>query len=128
MSRQTPQDHVTANIVLNSMTIVACFTLAALLYLILGFQDSTHPLIYATAGLLIAMGFWHTQTLWRSILLRRHFKKAAPPNPGKLDVQAAPAGELMEAQFENIVPPSITDRTTRNIAVLDRDDLSKSEK
>ncbi len=127
-SGQTPQDHVTANIVLNSMTIVACFTLAALLYSILGFQDSTHPLIYVTAGLLIAMGFWHTQTLWRSILLRRHFKMAAPKNPGQLENHASPAFELDGAKFKELVPASITDRTTRNIAISERVDLSKSER
>lgn len=119
---QTPADHVRTNLVLNALTVVTSFTLAILMYSMLAFRNNTHPLIYVTAGLLIAMGCWHTQTLWRSILLRRHFQKAKRPESAKLESETGtPAtGKLLEqADFENFVPPSVTDHTTKH--------LSKSE-
>jgi len=115
---QTPQDHVRANLFLNALTIAVSFTLAILLFTILAFKPDTHPLIHLTVGLLIAMGFWHTQTLWRSILLRRHFKREvrAADIPRELDTNSsADAHQLSEPDFENFVPASVTDRTTRSL-------------
>ncbi|MFZ1699472.1 MAG: zinc ribbon domain-containing protein [Pyrinomonadaceae bacterium] len=111
-----PEEHVKVNMVFSLMTMVACFTLAALLYSILAFRSDTHWLIYATAGLLTAMGFWHTQTFWRAILLRRHFKRQQRPEEIMLD-SAPETGNLLEgADFENIVPASVTDRTTKHLS------------
>ncbi len=110
-----PEEHVKVNLVFSAMTMVACFTLAILLYLILAFREDTHWLIYATAGLLTAMGFWHTQTLWRSILLRRHFKKSG--RASAIEPESSKTGKLLnEADFENIVPPSVTDHTTKHLS------------
>lgn len=111
-----PEEHVKVNMVFSLMTMVACFTLAALLYSILAFRDDTHWLIYATAGLLTAMGFWHTQTFWRAILLRRHFNRHQRPDETIMD-SVAETGNLLEgADFENIVPASVTDRTTKHLS------------
>jgi len=110
-----PEEHVKVNLVFSAMTIVACFSLAILLYSILAFRDDTHWLIYATAGLLTAMGFWHTQTLWRSILLRRHFAKNVRMQ--EVDDGAPVTGKLLnEADFENVVPASVVDHTTKHLS------------
>ncbi len=114
-----PEQHVLANIVLSSMTIVACFTLAILLYTLLAFKPDTHPLIYATAGLLIAMGAWHIQTLWRAILLRKHFKKTKPnivedvASSNSIDVNT---DKLLETpDLSDFVHASVTENTTRHL-------------
>lgn len=62
-----PEEHLKANTVLNSLTIIVSFTLSILLF---GFRPGTHPLIYVTAGLLIAIGAWHIQTLIRTQKLK----------------------------------------------------------
>ncbi len=112
-----PEQHVLANIVLSSMTIVACFTLAILLYTILGFRPDTHPLIYATAGLLIAMGAWHIQTLWRAILLRKYFKKMKPPVVEEVSKEENnKADKLLETpDMSDFVHASVTENTTRQL-------------
>lgn len=109
-----PEEHVLANTVLSSMTIVASFTLAILLWTVLAFKPETHPLIYVTAGLLFAMGIWHIQTLWRTIQLRRHLKRSKRPEP---DAEEKPqeADELNAANFDGYVPASVTDRTTTKL-------------
>jgi hypothetical protein len=45
----TPEQNLKANSVLSVLTIIASFTLAIMLYAILGFRENTHWLIYATA-------------------------------------------------------------------------------
>ena len=57
-----PEDHLKANAVLSALTIIVSFTLSILLFAFFGFRSDTHPLIYVTAGLLIAIGGWHIQT------------------------------------------------------------------
>src|SRR5215470_6409995 len=72
--KNTPEEHVKANAVLSVLTIVASFTMAALLYSILAFRPDTHFLIYLAAGIFLAIGAWHIQTFIRSMQLRKHFK------------------------------------------------------
>lgn len=114
---QTPQDHVTANLALSTMTIVVAFTLAILLYSLLAFRSDTHPLIYFTAGLLIAIGAWHIQSLWRTLLLRKHFKKNQRQQEPELAGVSATDDKLLEKpNFDEFVPASVTDRTTRHLS------------
>ncbi len=106
------------------MTILVSFTLAILLFSFFLESDSTPPIIYVTEGLLIAMGIWHIQTLLRSLQLRKHFKNqnarresaaaANEPLPG----ESASTGKLLEqADFSDVVPPSVTDSTTKHLDV-----------
>ena len=108
---QTPEEHVKINTVLSAMTVVASFTLAILLYSMLAFRPDTHWLIYMTAGLLIAIGGWHIQSLWRTHQLRKHFKKNQ--RPPEIEGVAAKTGNLLQqADFENVIP-TVTDHTTK---------------
>lgn len=113
----TPQTHVLTNSVLSGMTIATCVILAFLHYLILAFRPDTHPLIYATGGLLIAMAAWHVQSLWRSLLLRKHFRKNEEMRLASLE-SAGPdnANLLGQADLQSVVPNSVTERTTRDLA------------
>ncbi len=100
------------------MTVIVSFTLAILLYIFLGFRDTTHPLIYATAGLLLAMGGWHIQTFIRARRLKRQWKRRGN-RTGSDPVAVAPASadkQLEMPDFENMVPASVTDRTTKHLA------------
>jgi len=104
------------------MTVIVCFTLAILLYAMLGFRDTTHPLIYATAGLLIAMGGWHIQTFIRTRRLRKQWKRrgasfSSEPGDDQQAFGATATDKLLEQpDFENMVPASVTDHTTRHLA------------
>lgn len=118
------EEHLKANTVLSVMTIVTCFTLAILLYLFFGFRPNTPPLIYVTAGLLIAMGGWHVQTFIRTRLLKKQWKKISSPAEAETDPDetqptsqtASTARLLDQADFESVVPASVTENTTRLLA------------
>ena len=108
------------------MTVIVSFTLAILLYIFLGFRDNTHPLIYATAGLLIAMGAWHIQTFIRARRLKRQWKRRVTPmeNESATLDSAATDKQLEIPDFENIVPTSVTDHTTKHLTEKPRSSQS----
>lgn len=120
-----PEEHLKANTVLSVMTIIASFTLSFLLFLILGFRSFTHPLIYATAGILIAIGGWHIQTLIRTLMLKRQWKRRdalseiqAAPIETPTAFKSASTGKLLDqADFSDAIPVSVTEHTTRHLRV-----------
>jgi hypothetical protein len=118
-SETPPEEHLKANTVLSLLTISASFTLAILLYAILGFRSNTHPLIYVTAGLLLGMGGWHIQTLIRTQQLKKQWKKRAPLAGSQQEARQVRSGStaklLDQADFENSIPASVTETTTRHL-------------
>ena len=118
-----PEEHLIANPVLSVLTIITSFVLAFLLYLVLAFKPETHPLIYVTAGLLLAMGGWHIQTLIRTQMLKRQWRRRSRKPEIEAETQeqlsptrAASTGRLLEdVNFENAVPTSVTEHTTRHL-------------
>ena len=116
-----PEVHLKANTVLSLMTICASFTLSFLLFLILRFRSFTHPLIYVTAGVLIAMGGWHIQTLIRTLMLKKQWQRRVPlseaPAATEAGFKSATTAELLdEANFADAIPASVTEHTTRHLA------------
>jgi len=115
-----PEEHLKANTVLNAMTIIVSLTLSFLLFAVV---PDKHPLVYATAGLLIAIGAWHIQTFIRTQKLKKQWKRRTPLT----EIQAAPyvtqpelksasnAKLLGEAGSAGTLPASVTEQTTRHL-------------
>jgi len=122
------EEHLKANTVLSILTISVSFTLSFLLFLVLGFKGNTHPLIYATAGLLIGIAGWHIQTLIRTQKLKKQWQRRAPLNEAQAAlpetppaIKSAVTAKLLDAaDFENAVPTSVTEHTTRHLAETPR--------
>ena len=114
-----PEEHIKVNSVLSLMTVIVSFTLAILLYALMGFRPGTHPLIYVTAGLLLAIGGWHIQTFIRTRKLEKQWKRR---NRNTEDEPAAAFGSVSTAKlldqpdFSNTVPASVTDHTTKHLS------------
>lgn len=119
-----PEEHLQANTVLSVLTIVASFTLSLLLFIVLGFKPETHPLIYPTAGILLAICGWHIQTLIRTQMLKKQWKRRAPLNESQAAqtetataFKSAPTAEMLNpADFTDAIPASVTEHTTRHLA------------
>ncbi len=119
----TPLDHIKVNTILNLLTAVTSLTLAILLYSFFLGKEDTPVIIYITAGFLTAMTAWQIQTFWRTILLRKHFKKrkidAVNQTANQFEpqyIESKPTKELLnEADFSNIVPDSVTESTTKHL-------------
>ena len=117
-----PEEHLKANAALSMLTILMSFILSFLLFFVLGFRSFTHPLIYVTAGLLIAIGAWHIQTFIRTRQLIRQWKRRAPltdiqaTTPQAEAFKAASTAELLDQpDFADAIPASVTEHTTRHL-------------
>ena len=114
-----PEENIKVNTVLSLMTVIVSFSLAILLYAIMGFRPGTHPMIYVTAGLLIAMGAWHIQTFIRTRRLKKQWKRrgaTVESGPGPTLRKATTDKLLDQPDFEHMVPTSVTDHTTRHLS------------
>jgi cytochrome c biogenesis protein CcdA len=119
----SPEQNLKANTFLSMITIITCFTLAILLYALLGFRESTHPMIYVTSGLLIAMGCWHIQTFIRMRQLNRQWKRRNSPSEQEdaglnemASFEKTPTSrQLIEPDLSSQIPASVTEDTTRNL-------------
>jgi hypothetical protein len=95
----------------------------ALSFLLFAVVPDKHPLIYVAAGLLIAIGGWHIQTLIRTQKLKKQWKRRAPlaedearlPETERVFRSASTAKLLDQADFANAVPASVTENTTRHL-------------
>jgi hypothetical protein len=124
--KSPPEEHLQANTVLSAMTICASFTLSFLLFLVLGFRSFTHPLIYVTAGILLAIGGWHIQTLIRTQMLKKQWKQkfplrevqAGPPETPVTFKSASTAELLDQADLAGAIPASVTEHTTRHLSEI----------
>ena len=118
-----PEDHLKANTALSVLTIIVSFTLSILLFAFFGARSDTHPLIYTTAGLLLAIGAWHIQTFIRTQLLKKQWKRRAPLNEIQASLpdaeppsRSVSTAKLLDpADFENAVPASVTENTTKHL-------------
>lgn len=121
--KQSPSDHVKANTFLSLLTVLVSFTLAFLLYYFYLGRADTSPLIYVTAGFLLAIGFWNIQAFWRSILLRKHLRPHRSTELSTTEIKgkdSSDAGRLPEADFEDLGLSSVTDSTTRKLHILSK--------
>jgi hypothetical protein len=117
-----PEENLKVNSVLSLMSVIVSFTLAILLYALLGFRADTHLMIYITAGFLLAIGGWQIQTFIRTRRLREQWTRGSR--------QTDAVGETAEPQFRSpstaklleqpdlssSIPASVTENTTRQLS------------
>jgi hypothetical protein len=100
--------------------------------LFFGFRSGTHPLIYVTASVLIAIGGWHIQNFIRTQQLKKQWKRRAPlteiqaalPETQPAFESASTAKLLDQADFADTLPASVTENTTRHLAERPQPKLS----
>ena len=111
-----PEDHLKANAFLNALTVIVSFTLSILLFSI---QPGRHPLIYATSGILIAIGAWHIQTLIRTLKLKKQWQRRTPLTEAAGNapaIKSASTAKLLDqANYADTIPASVTENTTRHL-------------
>ena len=114
-----PEEHLKANTVLNAMTIIVSLTLSFLLFAVI---PDKHPLIYVTAGLLIAIGAWHIQTFIRTQKLKKQWKRRTPlteiqaaASETQPELKSASTAKLDKGDFAGTLPTSVTEQTTRHL-------------
>lgn len=114
------EEHIEVNSFFSIATAVVSLSLAITLYAMFIGREGTPWIIYLVFGFLVAMTAWQIQTFIRTRMLKKQFEKMKPDRSDDVPVQksvnpAETARLLDEANFEDIVPASVTERTTRNL-------------
>lgn len=122
--KPTPEDHLKANTVLNFMTAIASLSLAVTLYAYFLGKPGTPVIIYITAGFLIAMFAWQVQIIIRTFMLKSQLKKRGVINrkeESKILTEGAESEKLLnEADFADMITPSVVEHTTRELDKIHR--------
>ena len=65
------------------------------------------------------MFFWQAQVFWRTLQLKKQFPKRnnadIEPEISKVSIDAKTKELLNEADFSDVVPASVTEKTTKNL-------------
>lgn len=115
---KTAEENLKVNSVLSALTGIVSVSLAIALYAIFLGKESTHFIIYLTAGFLIAIFGWQVQVFWRNQLLKKQIKKRRIEQDfhSPQSFESAKTKELLnDADFPNYTPTSITEQTTTKL-------------
>jgi NhaP-type Na+/H+ or K+/H+ antiporter len=109
-----------ANLFLTGLTGIVSLTLAITLYAVFLGKENTPVIIYIVAGFLTAMFAWQVQMFLRTIQLKNQFKNQSKTEKGSEETQktidSKPTKELLkEADFEDFIPVSVTENSTKNL-------------
>lgn len=122
-SETPPEKHIQINSFFSLATAIVSFSLAIVLYVSLIGREGTPVIIYLVFGFLTAITVWQVQTFVRTRMLKKQFEKLKPrleeSDDSALEGRSSP-GQLNEANYENVVPASVTERTTRNLSAPKR--------
>ena len=113
------QSSVRIGAIANGIASLASFIVAFVLYaVVLGIGGGL--VIHALAWISILVGVWCAFAAWRSYQLERDFRGGWDEKRGyRSPLQSAETDKLLdEPNFEQFVPPSITDTTTNRLSTV----------
>lgn len=123
-SERSVDENFNANIVLSAMTGISSLVLAIILYVDFLGREDTPVIIYIVAGFLTAMFAWQVQSFFRTLQLKKQFKRKSNLSEdlnkqlrNEPSLEAKPTNELLpEADFNDVVPASVTENTTKHLS------------
>ena len=107
---------VRINAIANLFAALTSFAVAFVLYtVILGIGGGS--IIHLLAWASIAVGLWCAFAAWKGFQLEKDFRSNSDkPSEGGFQIVSSITGKLLdEADFEQFVPPSVTDPTTKHL-------------
>ena len=116
--KETPvEQNLIINSVFSGMTAVVSLSLEVALYFIFIGREGTPWILYAVFGFLVSITVWQIQTTIRTRLIKKQVERMKPKRSENVEsLKPADTSNLLnEADFENVVPASVTDRTTRDL-------------
>lgn len=120
IAAKTPEENIKTSLILSTFSSVVSILMAILLYATHLGKEDAHPIIYIAAALFTVIGIWQIFNIFASLKLKKHFEKR---KQGQVEnEQDFPDGNsritnelLNEADFENVIPASITENTTTKL-------------
>jgi hypothetical protein len=113
----TPQENVSVTLFLSALSSIVGFASAIALYATFLGQEGVPSIVYLVAAFCLCIGFWQASNVYINLKLRKRFKDVQGKNndEGITAELGAPKQntELPPADFENFVPPSVVENTTK---------------
>ena len=117
----TPEQQITISSTFNFLSALISLVLTIILHVLYTGKEGTPIIIYVVIGFLTANFFWQAQAFWRV----RQLKKQLPKRKVEDTENSNPLIEstysteklLPQADFENYVPASVTEKTTKSLKV-----------
>lgn len=122
----TPEQQIKTSLYLNLLTALVSLALGIALVLSFLGRDAP-PLIYLTGAFLLAMSGWQFSTCFINLKLRKIFNRRQDASwtvnqtRAETEIKSAKTKELLnEPDLTNVVPPSVTEHTTRTLDKIPR--------
>lgn len=129
----TPEEQINTNLYLNLLGAVVSLALAIALYVTF-YGQTAAPVIYLTAAFLLAMSGWQLSTFYIGLKLKKNFSRRREntadeeSKPVQSQFESAKTKQMLnEADYENIVPVSVTENTTRHLTEKVKNKSTQSE-
>ena len=136
MGGNTPEEQIRVNLILNFLSGMVSLILGILLYATFWNKPETSPIIYIVAAFLLAMCGWQFSTFRVGLKLKKTFERRK--NDGETEnkmlddknaFQSAKTKDLLtEADFSNVVTPTVTENTTKTLSEKINRRSSQTEK
>jgi hypothetical protein len=136
MGGNTPEEQIRVNLFLNFLSGTVSLILAILLYATFWGKPETSPIIYIVAAFLLAMCGWQFSTFRVGLKLKKTFERRKSDGEteqsaqgDKTVFQSAKTKDLLtEADFSNVITPTITENTTKTLSEKINTRSSQTEK
>ena len=117
---QKPEEQFNITLVLNFLSSFAGFVMAILLYIFNGRGENVHWSVFAAASILFCISVWQGVSFYNNWNLKKRYNQK---NIDSIDLDAEMTKDLQdknkealpEPDFEDIVPPSIVEKTTKDL-------------
>lgn len=105
------------SLVFNVLTAAAGLGMAIALIVVHAGRDDVHPVIYSATSLLTVISIWQIISFFNNLKLRKRFVRNKVEDAAATDglsVEGRKTKELLpEADFSNMPPASVTERSTK---------------
>lgn len=114
----TPEQQITISSTFNFLSGLMSLILTVILHILYTGKVGTPIIIYVVIGFLTANFFWQAQAFWRVRQLKKQFPKRRSDEEIAIKDLESPFSTdklLNEADFTDIVPPSVVEDTTKHL-------------
>ncbi|MBX7169437.1 MAG: hypothetical protein K1X72_00680 [Pyrinomonadaceae bacterium] len=115
----TPEQQITISSTFNFLSALISLVLTIILHVLYTGKEGTPIIIYVVIGFLTANFFWQAQAFWRVRQLKKQLPKRRVEDSENsnqiIESHYSTEKLLPQADFENIVPASVTEQTTKNL-------------
>lgn len=117
---QTPEEQFDITLVLNFLSALSGLIMAILLIVFHAGMENVHWSVYVSSSILFCISVWQGVSFYNNLMLKRRYNQQKDftevESKSKLNMlENTKRDVLPEADFEDVVPASVTEKTTSDL-------------